>query len=235
MFGIARLTVLMLTSLPVMAQSGEEILTQVDHLRHPWPAFRVELTMKDARSIQRWRVSARENGDARLDGLSDREKGRAVLMLGEQMWLLLPGSKRPLKVTPQQRMMGSAAGGDVARTRFRKDYTVQGLNEEVLDGRLCWRLDLVARTPGLSARTVRLWVAKDRLLPLKAEFLLASGKVAHTAVFGPPVQALGQPVLSWMQLAEPGGAQVELAFSGWSKGGVEAELFELPEAASGTR
>lgn len=230
-----RCALLLLATLPVLAQSGDEILARVDHLRHPWPAFRVELTVKDGKATQRWRVSARDNGDARLDGLSDKEKGRAVLMLGDQMWLLLPGSKRPLKVTPQQRMMGSAAGGDVARTRFRKDYTVQEMHEDVLDDRPCWRLELAARTPALSARTVRLWVAKERLLPVKAEFLLASGKVAHTALFGPPLQALGQAVLSWMQLAEPGGAQVELAFSGWSRGGVEAELFELPEAVSGIR
>jgi outer membrane lipoprotein-sorting protein len=225
---------LLLAALPALAQSGEEILARVDHLRHPWPAFRVELTVKDGKATQRWRVSARENGDARLDGLSDKEKGRAVLMLGDQMWLLLPGSKRPLKVTPQQRMMGAAAGGDVARTRFRRDYVVQELNEDVLDDRPCWRLDLAARTTALSARTVRLWVAKERLLPVKAEFLLASGKVAHTALFGPPLQALGQPVLSWMQLAEPGGAKAELTFSGWSKGGVEADLFELPEPVQGS-
>jgi outer membrane lipoprotein-sorting protein len=227
--------ILLFATLPALAQSGEEILARVDRLRHPWPTFQVELTVKEAKTNQRWRVSARENGDARLDGLSEKEKGRAVLMLGDQMWLLLPGSKRPLKVTPQQRMMGSAAGGDVARTRFHKDYVVQGLDEDVLDDRPCWRLDLAARTPALSARTVRLWVAKERLLPLKAEFLLASGKVAHTALFGPPVPALGQLVLSWMQLAEPGGAQVELTFSHWSRGGVGAELFELPEAVPGVR
>jgi len=228
-------TLLLLAALPVLAQSGEEILARVDRLRHPWSAFQVELTVQDGKVTQRWRVSARENGDARLDGLSAKEKGRAVLMLGDQMWLLLPGSKRPLKVTPQQRMMGAAAGGDVARTRFRKDYMVRELNEDVLDDRACWRLDLAARTTALSARTVRLWVAKERLLPVKAEFLLASGKVAHTALFGPPVQALGQPVLSWMQLAEPGGAKAELTFSGWLKGGVEAELFELPAPVPGVR
>ena len=230
MLGMTRAGILLLAALPVLAQSGEEILARVDRLRHPWPAFRVELTVKDAKTAQRWKVSARENGDARLDGLGDKEKGRAVLMLGDQMWLLLPGSKRPLKVTPQQRMMGSAAGGDVARTRFRQDYTVRDLHEETLDEHPCWRLDLAARTPALSARTVQLWVAKDRMLPLKAEFRLASGKLARTALFGPPNQALGQSVLSWMELIEPGGAKVELAFSGWSKGGVDPDLFELPEA-----
>jgi hypothetical protein len=214
--------------LPALAQTGDEILTRVDRLRHPWPAFTVELEVKDARSSQRWKVSARENGDARLDGLSDKEKGRAVLMLDDEMWLLLPGSRRPLKVTPQQRMLGPAAGGDLARTRFRQDYTVHELGEESLDGRPCWRLDLVARTPALSARTVRLWVAKDPLAPVRAEFRLASGKLARSAQFGPLTQALGQPVMSRMELTEPGGAQATLVFSGWARGGVDPERFRRP-------
>jgi hypothetical protein len=227
-----RHTLLFLAALPVLAQSptpeGDEILARVDRLRHPWPSFTVELTMKDASTTQRWRVSARENGDARLDGLSDKEKGRSVLMLGDQMWLLLPGSRRALKVTPQQRMLGPAAGGDVARTRFRQDYLVQNVVEDSLEAQPCWRLELAARKPSTSARTVQLWVAKDRMIPLKAEFHLASGKLVRTARFAPPVQALGQAVLSRMELVESGGAKAELAFSGWSKGVAEAGLFEPP-------
>lgn len=219
---------LLLAALPLLAQSGEEILARVDRLRHPWPTFTVELTVKDAKAAQRWKVSARENGDARLDGLSEKEKGRAVVLLGDQMWLLLPGTKRPVKVTPQQRLMGPAAGGDVARTRFREDYIVQNLAEEPLEGRACWRLDLGAKRPVLSARTVVLWVSKDGLMPLKAEFRLASGRLARTARFGPPVQAHGQPVLSRLEIEEAGGGTVELAFGSWTRGGVAPGAFDLP-------
>jgi hypothetical protein len=222
---------LLLASLPILAQSGEELLARVDRLRHPWPVFTVELTLKAPRTLQRWKVSARENGDARLDGLSDKEKGRAVLLKGDQMWLLLPSSKRPMKVTPQQRMMGPAAGGDVARTRFREDYAVKALADEDLEGRPCWRLELEAKRPALSARRVLLWVAQEGSLPLKAEFRLASGKLARTARFGPPVQALGQPVLSRLEIEEASGGKAELAFGNWARGGVPAEVFELPDAA----
>ncbi len=227
---MVRPVILLGATLPVLAQSGGEILARVDLLRHPWPVFTVELTLKAPGPSQRWKVSARENGDARLDGLSPKEKGRAVLLLGDQMWLLLPGSKRPVKVTPQQRMMGSAAGGDVARTRFREDYTVQSLVQEDLDGRDCWRLELAARRPSLSARQAVLWVAKEGQLPLKAEFHLASGKLARTALFGPPVQAHGRSVLSMMVLEEPSGARAELTFSNWGRGGVDPAAFELPSA-----
>ncbi|WP_257310947.1 outer membrane lipoprotein-sorting protein [Geothrix fuzhouensis] len=224
-----RAIVLLFTAaLPLLAQSGEEILARVDRLRHPWPVFTVELTVKAPRMAQRWKVSARENGDARLDGLSDKEKGRAVLLRGDEMWLLLPGTKRPVKVSPQQRMMGPAAGGDVARTRFREDYSVRAVAEEPLDGRACWRLELVAKRPAISARQVVLWVAKEGSLPLKAEFRLASGRLARTARFGPPVQAHGQPVLSRMEIEEVGGVAVELAFGNWTRGGVAPGAFDLP-------
>jgi hypothetical protein len=225
-----RPAILLLATLPILAQSGEEILARVDRLRHPWPVFTVELTLQAQGPAQRWKVSARENGDARLDGLSPKEKGRAVLLLGDQMWLLLPGSKRPVKVTPQQRMMGPAAGGDVARTRFREDYTVQSLATGNLDGQDCWRLELTARRPSLSARQTVLWVAKDGLLPLKAEFRLASGKLARTALFGPPVQAHGLSVLSRMGIEEPSGPRADLIFSNWVRGGVDPSAFELPGA-----
>ena len=226
---IPRSAVLLLAALPVLAQSGEEILARVDRLRHPWPTFTMELTLKAGEAAQRWKVSARENGDARLDGLSAKEKGRAILLLGDQMWMLLPNSKRPLKVTPQQRLMGSAAGGDVARTRFREDYAVQTLAEERLEGQDCWRLTLAAKRPALSARQVMLWVVREGSLPLKAEFQLASGKLARTAFFGPPVQSHGQAVLSRMTIEEPSGARAELLFGNWARGGVEPTAFDLPD------
>ena len=213
------------------APRAEEILARVDRFRHPWPAFTVELTVAAGKAVQRWRVAAREDGDTRLDGLSDKEKGRAVLLAGDDMWLLLPGTKRPLKVTPQQRLLGPAAGGDVARTRFREDYRAEGLAEESLDGRPCWRLDLVAKRPALSARTVRLWVDREDGAPLRAAFFLASGKLARTADFAPPARALGRPVLQGMTLTEPDGSKATLTFAHWHPGGVDPAWFELPGAS----
>jgi Outer membrane lipoprotein-sorting protein len=228
MRAVARPAVLLLATLPILAQSGEEVLARVDRLRHPWPSFTMELTLKAADASQKWKVSARENGDARLDGLSTKEKGRAVLVLGDQMWLLLPGTKRPVKVTPQQRMMGPAAGGDVARTRFREDYAVESLAEERMEGQDCWRLDLRAKRPSLSARQVVLWVAREGSLPLRAEFRMASGKLARTVTFGAPIQAHGQWVLSTMDIEEPSGARAEMRFGNWGRGGVDPTAFQLP-------
>lgn len=228
-----RRLLLLACATPLVAQApglaqAEAILARVDRMRHPWPAFTVELTLDAGRATQRWRVAARENGDVRLDGLSDREKGRAILQTGDDLWLLLPGTRRPIRVTPQQRLMGPAAGGDIARTRFHQDYRAVALAEEALDGRPAWRLDLEARRPALSARTVRLWVDRATGAPIQAEFRLASGKLARTARFGPPVQAAGRTVLERMEVLEPDGAKATLTFDHWRPGGVEAAWFVLP-------
>lgn len=124
--------------------------------------------------------------------------------------------------------MGPAAAGDAARTRFQDDYRVEALAEDALEGRPCWRLDLAARSPATSARRVQLWVAREPVAPLKAAFFLASGKLARTATFGPPAEALGRPVLARMTVTEASGAQVELRFSRWSRAGAERERFVLP-------
>lgn len=226
-------------ALPLVAQApalpqapaqarAEAILARVDRLRHPWPAFTVDLTMTSGRSSQRWRVMARENGDVRLEGLSDAEKGRVVLQKGDGLWLLLPGTKHPIRVTPQQRLMGPAAAGDVARTRFQEDYRVTALAEAPFEGHTCWHLDLTAKRPVLSARTVQLWVDRATGAPLQAEFHLASGKLARTARFAPPVEAEGRAVLSRMELLEADGSTATLVFAHWHPGGVDPGKFLLP-------
>ncbi len=210
------------------AQDASAILKQVDRCRYPWPSFSMDVTLKDGKAKQRWRVLVRENDDARVDGLSEKEKRRTVLLLGDQMWLLLPGSKLPIKISPQQRLLGPAAGGDIARFRFFADYTAANQEEEELDGKPCKRLDLQAKRPATSYRTATLWTTREGT-PLRCDFYFASGKLARTAQFGPLVEEGGVQVLSSLRLAEPSGRSVDLEFSRWKPVVIESRLFELPK------
>jgi len=218
-----------LIAAPLLAQSGEQILASVDKLRHPWPAFAVDVEIAAGSRSLRWRVRARENGDARVDGVSEKEKGRAVLVLGDQMWLLLPNAKRPVQVSPAQRLLGPAAGGDIARTRFAEDYSVKTLGHGSLEGQAVWLLDLEAKRKSLTHRSARLAVAKADGRPLQADFFLASGKAARTVKFAAPGMASGKRVLTAMTVFEPTGGSAEIRFTGWAPGGVDPALFQLPK------
>src|SRR5438093_10307342 len=52
-----------------------------------------------------------------------KNDGRKALTVGEKMWLIVPGAEQPVPITANQRLMGGASFGDVARMRFSEDFT----------------------------------------------------------------------------------------------------------------
>ena len=54
-----------------------------------------------------------------------KNDGRKALTVGEKMWLLVPGAQNPIPITANQRLMGGASFGDVARMRFAEDFQAQ--------------------------------------------------------------------------------------------------------------
>jgi len=49
--------------------------------------------------------------------------------------------------------------------------------EDTVDGRHCWVLELTAKEKDLAYHFRKLWVDKDRLIPLKEELIAKSGKL----------------------------------------------------------
>jgi len=61
---------------------------------------------------------------------SPAEQGQKVLMLGDDFWLLMPGSQRPMRITPMQKLLGDASTGDIATLSWAEDYAGQRVGEE---------------------------------------------------------------------------------------------------------
>jgi hypothetical protein len=114
-----------------------------------------------------------------------RNGGRKALTVGEKMWLLVPGAENPVPITPNQRLMGGASFGDVARMRFAEDFTaaLEPATEKVGD-HVCRVLDLSAVSPKAAYPRVTLWLdAEGERLPRKLLFFLQSGKQAREVLF----------------------------------------------------
>lgn len=110
---------------------------------------------------------------------SDREAGQKVLMLDDKFWLFLPNSKRAMRITAMQKMMGEASVGDVASLTWSEDYRVVArtpVNNDLI-------LSLEAARKGLSYQRVELIVSADSYHPKSADFFLKSGKLAKQASF----------------------------------------------------
>lgn len=110
------------------------------------------------------------------------ERGKALLMSDNNLWFQSPNNQKPIRITPQQRLLGEASNGDVASTDFSGDYRPRLVGTGTIEGRRVYQLELTAKPGSLAAyQRLTLWVATDDLSPLKAEFFAPSGKPLKTA------------------------------------------------------
>jgi hypothetical protein len=116
---------------------------------------------------------------------SPAEKGQKVLMLGDDFWLLMPGSQRPLRITPMQKLLGDASTGDIATMSWADDYTGTLAGEERCGEpeQACVHLSLAAARKGVTYQRIELWLGKARHEPVKADLYVQSDKLAKQARF----------------------------------------------------
>ena len=133
-----------------------------------------------------------------------KNEGRKALTVGEKMWLIVPGAEHPVPVTANQRLMGGASFGDVARIRFAEDFTaVLRPETETVDGHTRAVLDLTAVSPTAPYPHVRLWIdAAGERLPRKLLFFLPSGKEAREVRFTKFRKVQGKMAVAEMEIRD---------------------------------
>lgn len=186
------LNTLLLLSLSASVQSAsetpEQMLQQADSYR-----------IADANALVQTRITTYE--DDQLDKQRDysvylkpgrrslvimrsaSELGQKVLMLDENFWIILPKSRRPVRITPLQRILGDASVGDIATLAWSEDYSIEQSSQKSLEGQLLDYLELKATRKGLSYDRIELYLNPDSHEPVMADLFLASGKQAKRAWF----------------------------------------------------
>lgn len=115
---------------------------------------------------------------------SPAEQGQKLLVLDDDFWLVLPGSKRPMRITPLQKLLGDASTGDIALMNWSGDYRVSEVSSPDCPSRQpCRQLQLRAERKGLSYQRIELWLGERHLEPLRAELYVQSDKLAKVAEF----------------------------------------------------
>ena len=137
----------------------------------------------DAGSQMLLRVSAAANASVSETLEPVRQKGARMLNVDRVMWLTRPGLKKPIPISPRQRLTGQAAVGDIAATNYVQDYAPRLEREEACGARQCWVLDLTAKAKNTTYDRILYWVTVDRNVAARAEFYSVSGKLLKTAEF----------------------------------------------------
>jgi hypothetical protein len=170
---------------------AQALLTKADEFRNfRGKAFSFDLTLvshEEGLASKSFKLDARIlNPHTSLVVYADppSERGKALLMDGNNLWFSTPTNSKPLRITPQQRLLGEASNGDVASTDFSGDYTPSVVARESLDGADTVKLELMAKAGSLAAYgKVMLWVRSNDAAPVKAEFIGPSGKLLKTAYY----------------------------------------------------
>ncbi len=112
-----------------------------------------------------------------------RNKGETMLFNDRNIWYFKPGLKKPVAISPRQKLMGQASNGDIASTNYARDYDGTFSGSEKVDGQDTWKLDLKAKAKNVTYDRIRYWVSKKDRLGIKAEYLTVSGDVFKRATF----------------------------------------------------
>lgn len=185
---------------------AETILKKADAYRLPDASAQVETLVRTFKGgnpdkERRYQVLVKPGGKSLVLARTPGETGLEVLMSGDDFWLLAPGSARPMRITPMQKLLGEASTGDIASMTWAGDYQGSVVREVEVDGVPCLELDLTALRKSLSYQRIVLHVAKNDYRPVHADLYAASDRKLKQAHF--KVEARdGRPAVTVMKLVD---------------------------------
>ena len=190
-----------------LAQTAQEIVTATDQVRNPAKPFRSVLALTEyvggrERDHDTLAVFSKEDpGTRQFRNLVQylepaRDAGKRVLLDGHSLWFFDPDSKVSVRISPQQRLIGQAAIGDILTVNLATDYTaaivgVEAIDDATRQSRRCWHLDLKAANDLATYSRVEYWVEQGSYYPIKGKFYADSGRLLKIVYFRDFVERLG--------------------------------------------
>lgn len=99
-----------------------------------------------------YHVYTRPNRESLVVFKSAVEAGQKMLMMGDNYWLQMPKSRRPIRITPMQKLLGEASIGDISTLTWSQDYQGEWKATETVsvngESVAAYHLALTAKTKG---------------------------------------------------------------------------------------
>ena len=170
----------------ITPEAAAEILARSDVATLAPESFRARLRItalsgrREPMDIEVWRSGGSKS---LVRFLGPKEKGKYLLRLDGVVWFLAPGARKPVKMSPARRLRGSASLDDILGIRYGRDYVIEGATATEEGGEPLVVLDLAARSARAPYPRVRYFVRRATGRPVRAEYLLPSGKTSSVVEF----------------------------------------------------
>ncbi len=124
-----------------------------------------------------------------------RERGTKMLKLDNKLWIYDPFSDRTIQISGhmlRQSVMGSDLSYEdmMEDTELHEMYNAITVGEELILGRDCWILELIAKVNNASYESRKIWLDKERMIGLKEELYGKSGRLLKETIIT-EVQQIG--------------------------------------------
>jgi outer membrane lipoprotein-sorting protein len=187
--------------------TAQEILAASDAIRNPEQPFGQTTTLTEYRNGKQTDVSTltvyskAEKNSGQFRSLirfiaPARDANKLMLKSGNDLWFYDPTNKASIRISPQQRLLGQAANGDVVTSNLAKDYSATLVGEEeTVDGerqkRHCYKLALEAIATDVTYHHIEAWIDTANNRPVKARFYSQSNRLLKTAYYRQYERQLG--------------------------------------------
>ena len=196
--GFLFLSMLFLASHSAIAELlPQDIAKKADLIRFPEGSYMMNITIINKKPnnsdvIRGYQVLAKDRESTLVKfTFPQTERGKVLLTLDQDIWIYLPDAGMPIRIPPQQRLIGNVSVGDIARANFSEDYSAKILEIKNIDGTFYYVLNLRAKNDEVTYQKVTYWVQKETFHPLKAEFYTKSGRLIKTAFYENYNEVLG--------------------------------------------
>ena len=176
---------LLLLASPAMAVDGNNLLLQGDRNLNPdsYESYKKLINIEPNGKEKEFILFTVKKGKDKVTAMflsPASEKGRSTLRLGENMWLYIPNVGKPIRITSLQSVVGGVFNNsDILRLDYTSEYNVEKMED--IGGE--YILHLKAKTKTVAYDKLKMWVHKEKLVPIRIECLTETSMLVKTIYY----------------------------------------------------
>lgn len=170
---------------PVYAIDSNELLKKIDRNLNPdsYESYKKLINIEPNGKEKEFILFTVKKGKDKVAAMflsPASEKGRSTLRLGENMWLYIPNVGKPIRITSLQSVVGGVFNNsDILRLDYSSEYNVEKM-EDIGDEYI---LHLKAKTKTVAYDKLKMWVNKEKLVPVRIECLTETSMLVKTIYY----------------------------------------------------
>jgi outer membrane lipoprotein-sorting protein len=162
-----------------------QLLARIDKNLSPesYESYRKIINIEPSGNKKEYTYYTAKKGKDKIVGLflsPASDKGRSTLRLGDNMWLYIPNVGKPVRITSLQSVVGGVFNNaDILALDYAVEYDVEKVEAAGSEHLLF----LKAKTKAVAYDRLKMWVDKEKLVPIKIECLTEANMLIKTLYF----------------------------------------------------